>query len=248
MALALCAVRRSASKFASVCGGRVQMISAAMNRPSLALNPSQLRPFVSRSFSYPMGADQLNSEQTLIREIDSEINSAYQINDDTDEYEETTPEILPFRIEDDGGKTVTLTRDYEGEHIKVVVGMPGETLDPSYYGNGDHDYKIPLTVNVTKKSGLSLQFRCTVMDDDIEINDVFVDQSGDSLKDQREDDERSSDFKDAEYKLRMAFHDYLETRLTKGTSSFLYEYMTSGDKRRHLLWLKDIKTFLDDQS
>ncbi|XP_010507644.1 PREDICTED: uncharacterized protein At2g39795, mitochondrial-like [Camelina sativa] len=190
MALAWCAVSRSASNFASLCGGRVRIISTVLDRPSLALNPSPLRPFVSSSFYYPAVVDQLSSEQMLIREIDSEINLASQISDMFKD-EETTPESSPFIIEDDGGETVTLTRDYKGEHIKVVVGLPSHatkneegTLDYyyNYYGYG---VKIPLTMNITKKSGLSLEFRCKVIDeyDWIHIDGVFGDHSVDSLKD-----------------------------------------------------------------
>ncbi|XP_010512950.1 PREDICTED: uncharacterized protein At2g39795, mitochondrial-like [Camelina sativa] len=235
MALAWCAVRRSASNFASLCGGRVRIISTVVDRPSLALNPSPVRPFVSSSFYNPTVVDQLSSEQTLIREIDSEINFASRIND-LFKHEET-PERSPFRIEDDGGKTVTLTRDYKGEHIKVVVGLPS-------HGDG---VKIPLTVNVTKKSGLSLEFRCKLINeyDVIHIDGVFGDHSVDSLKDQLTNE--GSYFKDVDHKLQMAFYKYLETRLTKGTMYFLYHYMMTNE-RRHFLWLKDVKKFLDDES
>ncbi|XP_010507645.1 PREDICTED: uncharacterized protein At2g39795, mitochondrial-like [Camelina sativa] len=192
MALAWCAVRRSASKFASLCGGRVGVISTVVNRPSLALNPSQLRPFVSDSSHYPKVIDHFISEQTLILEIDSQIRFASQTNDMVND-EEATPGSLPFRIEDDGGKTVTLTRDYNGEHIKVVVGMPCESQ------------QLPNTEWL------------------------------------------SDDFKDVNHVLENAFYKYLETRLTKDTTNFLYEYMTTN-KRRQLFWLKDVKKFLVDAS
>ncbi|XP_010512951.1 PREDICTED: uncharacterized protein At2g39795, mitochondrial-like [Camelina sativa] len=221
MALAWCAVRRSASKFGSLCGGRVRINSTVVDRPSLALNPSPLRPFVSSSFYYPAVVDQLSSEKMLIREIDSEINLASQISD---MFKDATPGSLPFRIEDDGGKTVTLTRDYKGEHIKVVVGMPCESRDD--------------------KSGLSLKFCCKVIDGHIDIYDVFVDHSGDELPNI---EWSSDDFKDVNHNVENALYKYLETRLTKGTTNFLYEYMTTN-KRRHLFWLKDVKKFLDDES
>ncbi|KAG7569800.1 Mitochondrial glycoprotein [Arabidopsis thaliana x Arabidopsis arenosa] len=245
MALAWCVVRRSASKFASVCGGQVRSISTVVNRPSLALlKPSPLRPFVSRGFHNSTVVDdhQLSSEQTLLCEIDSEIKSAFQVND-VDNDEDTTPESLPFRIDDDGGETVTLTRDYEGEHIKVVVGMPRTytTGDPNH-GDDHEELKIPLILNVTKKSGLSLEFRCAVSEDDIDIDGVFVNHSGDSSKDQLANE--GSDFKNVNYDLEMAFYKYLDTRLEKSTLDFLYEYMT--ENRQYVLWLKDVEKFLEE--
>lgn len=80
MAFAL-SIRRSATKFASVCG-RFRSISSVVNRPSLARNSSPLlRPFASRGCLYSTAIDRLSSEQTLLRVIDSEINSALLIDD-----------------------------------------------------------------------------------------------------------------------------------------------------------------------
>lgn len=61
--------------------GRVRSISAVVNRPSLARNPSPLRPFVSRGFLYSTAVDRMSSEQTLLRVIESELNSAREIDD-----------------------------------------------------------------------------------------------------------------------------------------------------------------------
>lgn len=84
MGFALC-VRRSAFRFASVCGGgvgRVRSISAVVNRPSLARDPSPpLRPSVSREFLYSTAIDRMSSEQSLLRVIESEIKSARETGD-----------------------------------------------------------------------------------------------------------------------------------------------------------------------
>ncbi|XP_010412955.1 PREDICTED: uncharacterized protein At2g39795, mitochondrial-like [Camelina sativa] len=273
MALAWFAVRRSASNFASLCGGRVRMISTVVDRPSLALNPSPPCPFVSSSFHYPTVVDQLSSEQTLIRELTPRsillresmiclrqefvsVKTVFLFVWLTlywEQHEEMTPESSPFRIEDDGGKTVTVSIDYKGEHIKVVVGLPIHGDNDTKYEDGTLDYyrgnglMIPLTVNVTKKIGLSLEFRCKVINeyDGIHIDGVFGDHSVDSLKYKLTNE--GSYFKDVDHKLQMAFYKYLETRLTKGTMYFLYHYMMTNE-RRHFLWLKDVKKFLDDES
>ncbi|KAL0746220.1 hypothetical protein Bca101_028222 [Brassica carinata] len=73
-------VRRSASRLASVYGNRmvrVRSISSVVNRPSLARKPSPFSPFAL----YSTAIDRMSSEQSLLRVIDSEINTAIQIDD-----------------------------------------------------------------------------------------------------------------------------------------------------------------------
>lgn len=102
-----------------------------------------------------------------------------------------TPGSFPFRIEDNPGhQTVTLTRDYNGEDIKVVVSMPSLVTDENDDDDdGDDDgvsneSSIPLVVTVTKKSGLSLEFSCMAFPDEIAIDALSVKHPGDSLEDQ----------------------------------------------------------------
>ncbi|CAE6053030.1 unnamed protein product [Arabidopsis arenosa] len=166
----------SASKFASVCG-QIRSISAVVNRSNLARNSSPLHPLVSRGFLYSTAIDRQSSNQMLLRLIDSEIYSALQFHD-LDFDDEPTPGINPYTIEDNGGKTVKLTRDYQGEHIIVVAGMP--------YDYEDFGLVFPLTVNCTKKiSGLRLKFRCTVIDHGSSMPDVSVINRGNYWEDQR---------------------------------------------------------------
>ena len=79
MAFTWC-VRRSASRLASLCSTRMvrlRSISAVASRPSLAPTPSPFRPFAL----YSTAIDRMSSEQSLLRVIDSEINTALQIDD-----------------------------------------------------------------------------------------------------------------------------------------------------------------------
>lgn len=79
MAFTWC-VRRSASRLASVYGNRMsrlRSISAVVSRPSLAPTSSPFRPFAL----YSTAIDRMSSEQSLLRVIDSEINTALQIDD-----------------------------------------------------------------------------------------------------------------------------------------------------------------------
>lgn len=102
--------------------------------------------------------------------------------------EETAPGSFPFKIEDNPGhQTVTLTREYKGEHIKVVVSMPSfdsdendDEDDEDGHSNGS---SIPLVVTVTKKSGLSLEFSCMAFPDEIAIDALSVCNQGSTLED-----------------------------------------------------------------
>lgn len=74
-----------------------------------------------------------------------------------------------------------LTRDYEGELVKVEVHMPdlvsGEDND---VGDDDDDTEhptqstLPLVVTVTKKSGTCLEFHCVAYADSIAIDSLSI--------------------------------------------------------------------------
>jgi len=47
--------------------------------------------------------------------------------------------------------------------------------------------------------------------------------------------------------MRKSFHKFLETRGIKASATdFLYEYMMKKDSREYLLWLKKLKTFVQE--
>ncbi|CAA7028996.1 unnamed protein product [Microthlaspi erraticum] len=253
MGFALC-VRRSAFRFASACGGglgRVRSISAVVNRPSLTRDLSPLRPFVSRELLYSTAIDRMSSEQSLLRVIESEIKSARETGD-RDLDEETAPGSFPFKIEDNPGRqSVTLTRDYKGEHIKVVVSMPSLDADEDEVDEDDDDdgasngSSIPLVVTVTKKSGVSLEFSCMAFPDEIAIDALSVSQPGNTLEDQLANE--GPDFEDLDENLKKTFYKYLEIRGVKAsTTNFLHEYMMRKEKREYLLWLKNVKKFMEE--
>ncbi|KAJ0245797.1 hypothetical protein HA466_0182080 [Hirschfeldia incana] len=256
MVFTLC-IRRSASRLASVCGrvSRSQAISAVVvNRSSLVHNPSSLlRPFVSRSFLY--STERLKSDQTLIQVIDSEIKDAF----DADLGEEETPGSgdFPFKIEDNPGhRTVTLTREYNGEQIRVEVSMPGsmdeheDDVDDDDDGHNEkaNETSIPLVVTVTKKSGLSLEFSCTAFPDAVVIDGLSVnhpEKSSSSEEEQLAYD--GPDFQELDEKMRKSFHKFLEARGIKpSVTDFMYEYMMKKDSREYLLWLKNLKNFIQE--
>lgn len=225
---------------------RLRSISAVVSRPSLAPTSSPFRPFAL----YSTAIDRMSSEQSLLRVIDSEINTALQI-DDPDLDEETAPGSFPFKIEDNPGhQTVTLTREYKGEHIKVVVSMPSldgdenddEDDDDDGHSNGS---SIPLVVTVTKKSGLSLEFSCMAFPDEIAIDALSVSNQGSTLEDKLANE--GPDFECLDENLKKTFYKYLEIRGVKAsTTNFLHQYMMRKVKREYLLWLKNVKKFMEE--
>lgn len=99
----------------------------------------------------------------------------------TSQHEEA-PDGFPFELQDNPGEVfVYLTREYQGEVIKVEVGMPdlvtGET-DGDYDNGNDNEKgdqsKIPLVVSVSKKNGSFLEFVCTAYPDEITIDTLSI--------------------------------------------------------------------------
>ncbi|KAM7494866.1 hypothetical protein LguiB_029475 [Lonicera macranthoides] len=189
-----------------------------------------------------------SSDQSLIRVIDSEIKCAEE-SDDHDAVEET-PDGFPFKIEDNPGlQTISLTREYQGETISVEVSMPDLVTGEDENDNDDDDNEkanqscIPLVVRVSKKGGPSLEFGCTAFPDEISIDSLSV-KDQDSSEDQIAYE--GPDFSDLDENLQKAFHKYLEIRGIKpSTTNFLHEYMINKDSREYLVWLKNLKKFIE---
>ncbi|VVB05782.1 unnamed protein product [Arabis nemorensis] len=252
MVFALC-IRRSASSLASVCGrvARAQAVSVVVNRSSLVSKPSLLRPFfVSRVSLYSTATERLKSDQTLLQVIDSEIKDAFEA-DEHDLVEEITDSgDFPFKIEDNPGhRTVTLTREYNGEQIQVEVSMPGLAMNENEEDVDDNEESnessIPLVVTVTKKSGLGLEFSCTASPGEIVIDGLSVKHSESSSEEHLAYD--GPDFQELDENMRKSFHKYLENRGIKASATdFLYEYMMKKDSKEYLRWLKNLKNFIQE--
>lgn len=113
-----------------------------------------------------------------------------------DDEETRAASDFPFKIEDNPGhRTVTLTREYNGEQIKVEVSMPGlamdeneDDVDENEGGDGRNEKanetSLPLVVTVTKKSGLSLEFSCNAFPDEIVIDGLSVKHPENSSEEQ----------------------------------------------------------------
>jgi len=93
------------------------------------------------------------------------------------------PSHFPFTLHDNVGETtVTLTREYEGETIRIEVSMPnlvtGEEDEDDDAENDEegtgNESSVPLLVTVTKKNGPSLEFDVTAVPDEIRINSLSL--------------------------------------------------------------------------
>ncbi|KAJ0962471.1 hypothetical protein J5N97_030299 [Dioscorea zingiberensis] len=194
------------------------------------------------------------SDADLVKVIDSEIICAEE-SDDHDRVEEI-PQGFPFEIQDENGMNViTLKRTYQTESIEVSVSMPclvtGE--EPENAGGGDNDDEdyekpgqssLPLTVVITKEGGPILEFYCTAYPDEVVIDSMSVgenEQTGEEALAYE-----GPDFNDLDENLQKAFHKYLELRgICALNTNFLHEYMINKDSREYLLWLKDLKKFVE---
>ncbi|KAK6929401.1 Mitochondrial glycoprotein [Dillenia turbinata] len=254
MALALI-VRRSASRIAPLA---IRAIGSQQSRyHSLIFNGlnqeaafSLTRGFGRTTFVSGFRQFSSSSDEKLLRVLESEIKCAEESDDQ--EVVQEAPEGFPFEIHDNPGEqTISLTREFNGETIKVEVHMPslvtGEQDDDEDDGDDNNEganaSSIPLVVSICKKRVVCLEFGCTAYADEISIDSL-------SVKDPESSDDKipyeGPDFADLDENLQRAFHKYLEIRGIKpSTTNFLHEYMINKDSGEYLQWLKNIKQFIE---
>ncbi|XP_065870914.1 uncharacterized protein At2g39795, mitochondrial-like [Euphorbia lathyris] len=222
---------------------------SAVNHHANGFSP---KPAVFPSFQYSTAVDanKPSSAELLLRVIDSEIKVAEETDDH--DRDEDIPEGFPFKIEDTPGQqTVTLSREYEGELVKVEVHMTDLVTGEDNAADDDDDSDdvvkpmrstVPIIVSVSKKSGFSLEFHCIAFPDVIEIDNL-------SAKNPEISEDKVAyegpHFHGLDEKLKQSFHKYLEMRGIKpSTINFLHEYMINKDSREYLGWLNNIKKFI----
>ncbi|ONK76888.1 uncharacterized protein A4U43_C02F890 [Asparagus officinalis] len=200
------------------------------------------------------------SDSELVKVVESEIQCAEEC-DDHDRVEEI-PEGFPFEIQDEKGTNIiTLKRKFKDENIEVTVSMSslvtGEEPDGDVANNNKNDddegeagesssqSSLPLTVNISRGHGPSLEFICTAYPDEITIDAMSVRENA-SEKEQEMLAYEGPDFNDLDENLQKAFHKYLELRgITPITTNFLHEYMINKDSREYLHWLNNLKEFVE---
>ncbi|XP_052184559.1 uncharacterized protein At2g39795, mitochondrial-like [Diospyros lotus] len=241
-------LRRSASAFVPralrAIGSQRYYRSAAVLSAVNSSNVSR-SSFPSLLRFYSATSKRPGSDEALLRVIKSEIECTEESNDH--EQVEEFPDGFPFKLNDNPGQqTISLTREYQGETIDVEVHMPdlvtGEDDDDDDTEKSNQS-SIPLVVRVSKRGGPSLEFGCTAFPDEIAIDSL-------SVKDPEHSEDQIAyegpDFTDLDENLQKAFHKYLEIRGIKpSTTNFLHEYMINKDNREYLMWLKNLKKFVE---
>ncbi|KAG6760173.1 hypothetical protein NC653_025998 [Populus alba x Populus x berolinensis] len=212
-------------------------------------NPSLAVPFLQRFCSTVTETHRPSSNESILRALESEIKVA-QETVGQDGVEEI-PKEYPFKIDDNAGQqTVILTREYEGELVRVEVHMPDVvTGEDNDVDDGSDDNQrpvqssIPLVVTVSKKCGTCLEFNCVAYADEIKIDSMSI------IGPETSEDQMAYDgpnFHDFDEKLKKGFHKYLEIRGIKAsTTNFLHEYMINKDSREYMGWLSNLKQFIE---
>ncbi|KAJ4977981.1 hypothetical protein NE237_008761 [Protea cynaroides] len=207
------------------------------------------RTFIPTSLNFSSVTKMPSSDKSLLEIIDSEIKDAEE-SDDHNHVEEI-PDGFPFEIQDNPGQqTISLRREYQGEIIKVEVHTPnlftgddGDENDEDDDDERSNQSSLALVISVSKGSGFRLEFGCTAYPDEITIDSL-------SVKDPEASEDQIAyegpDFEDLDENLQTAFHKYLEIRGMKpSTTNFLHEFMISKDSREYLMWLKNLKKFIE---
>ncbi|KAI3856278.1 hypothetical protein MKW92_048445 [Papaver armeniacum] len=150
-----------------------------------------------------------------------------------------TPSEFPFKIEDKPGEqTVTLTRKYQGDDIKVILHMP--TDHSSTTGddqNHDHQHKnnfsdpqssIRLVVTSTNFLGTTLEYGVIAYRDDFSIDSFCIKYA--NGPEEENIYYKGPDYVKLDKNLRKEFHRRLKIRgIIPSTTNFLHEYMANRD-------------------
>ncbi|KAI3854497.1 hypothetical protein MKX03_033404 [Papaver bracteatum] len=155
-----------------------------------------------------------------------------------------TPSEFPFKIEDKlGEKTVTLTRDYMGSYIKVIVHMPDFSTDINKEQNSDEsDNKndqdkdsvndpqssIRLVVTNTNFRGTTLQYGVIAYPDEFSIDSFCIKYA--YAPDEENIYYEGLDYAKLDKNLQKEFQRRLKLiGITPSTTNFLHEYMATRD-------------------
>ncbi|ESW12464.1 hypothetical protein PHAVU_008G115200 [Phaseolus vulgaris] len=214
------------------------VLSVLQREATISVVPS-LR--FANAFATKTGAD-----DKLVQVLQSEVECA--LEDDHAQHEVDIPDDFPFEIEDNPGeRTIQLKGQFRDETIRVQVDIPNvapeENEDNENDEKNESESSIPLVVSVFKGNGVSLEFGVTAFPDEISIDSLSIKQSEES-EDQLAYE--GPEFIDLDENLQKAFHKYLEIRGIKpSTTNFLQEYMFAKDNKEYVMWLKNLKNFIE---
>lgn len=181
------------------------------------------------------------SDRNLIRVLNSEIKCV--VDSDLFTIAVDVPTGFPFKVEDNAGRrTIVLTKESEGENIRIEVDMPSKG------GAHDDDMReiqtsIPALVTVSKSDGSCLEFGARCLPDGFSVLHLSLKKSGNSEKGLAY---TGPNFLKLNEYLRNTFEKYLERRgLTSAMANFLHEYMMCKDTEEYLRWLRTLKKLIE---
>ncbi|KAJ6824513.1 uncharacterized protein M6B38_379570 [Iris pallida] len=190
-------------------------------------------------------------DETLKKVLDTEIKCQEQegVQDQVTEM----PEGFPFEIVDTpGDQTIILKRDFAGENIQITVLMnDDDEMEEDGDGSEDNDNNdtsiqptLSLVVNIDKGVGHTVEFCCNLNSDELSIESMATKKNGEN--DNEEAAYNGPEFADLDESLQKALHKYLKERGIEGSLfDLLHEYMMNKDEREYLMWLKNMKGFIE---
>ncbi|XP_078444809.1 uncharacterized protein At2g39795, mitochondrial-like [Wolffia australiana] len=241
-------VKNPSSSVCRTFTGEINKVKSSLIPCGGGLNREIYGFFPNRSFSVVAQKTGHGADSRILQVIEEEIKCAEECDDQNRRDE--IPSRFPFEIKDfPGTNTISLTRDYHGEAVKVIISMPNlvtgdDEDDVPRDRQGSSQSCLPLLVIVSKGEGISLEFSCTAYPDEICIDSMVVKEA------QQEDEElayEGPDFHDLDENLQKSFHKYLEIRgISPGTTNYLHEYMINKDSREYTMWLRNVKSFIQE--
>jgi len=219
--------------------------------PSRILSPISVRFASTKAVN---AEDKIRrTDENLLRVLEDEIECAQEA-DEQPPQEAELPKDFPFVIIDNpGDQSIILKREFQGEKIQVAVFMnfdedadEEESQQDAAEGQNTDDNLQPhisLVVTIDKGAGPTLEFCCNLDAVDFEIESMAMKRPEDS---HAEDAYEGPDFSDLDEGLQRALRKYLGARGIKvSLYEFLREYMMTKDDKEYIVWLKNLKEFVE---
>ncbi|ONK68735.1 uncharacterized protein A4U43_C05F15380 [Asparagus officinalis] len=213
-----------------------------------------LSPFSVRfASSKPANAEDKikRADDNLLSVLDDEIECAQEADEEPSQGA-ILPKDSPFEIIDNpGDQSIILKRQFDGETIQVSVFMNFEEEEEDDDEDDNEGEKtsdalqpnISMVISIDKGAGSILEFCCNLDSKDVEIESMAM------KKAEASEDEgayHGPEFSDLDESLQRALRKYLAARGIKPSLyEFLREYMMTKDDREYLVWLKNLKEFIE---
>ncbi|XP_076913642.1 uncharacterized protein At2g39795, mitochondrial-like [Bidens hawaiensis] len=185
----------------------------------------------------------ITSDGSFLQLINSEIDCCQQ----SYEEDEGVPEGFAFQVKDNlGQQAVLLTREFEGETIRIEV-RPSDLFTEDSDADDDDDQAssqstLPMVIKVSKPGAPGLEIEISVSDEKVVIDSLTVKDP--ELTEGQEPFEGPA-FDELDGKIQEAFYKYLEVRgITASATNFLHQYMVNKEHKEYAHWLKNLQKYV----